>query len=154
MSQKNRKKLPHLNVSAGIIRKGEKILIAQRATADVFGNLWEFPGGKQEEGETLKECLHREILEELGVEIVVGEQTQKIRHAYSDFEITLHVFECEWYSGEPKRIECADFRWIVPQNLTNFSFPATDLKIVDKILRKSTAHIQRANPLHNLDSSS
>ncbi|MBC8456061.1 NUDIX domain-containing protein [bacterium] len=83
MSQKNRKKLPHLNVSAGIIRKGEKILIAQRATADVFGNLWEFPGGKQKEGETLKERLHREMVEESGVEMVDRQRAQESRRAHS-----------------------------------------------------------------------
>jgi len=137
MTQQNRKKLPHFDVAAGIIRKGENILIAQRSKDDMLGGFWEFPGGKKKASETLKECLHREILEELGVEIIVGEQTQKIIHTYSNYKITLHVFECKWHFGEPKRIECADFQWVIPDEFADFSFPATDQKIAAKILGES-----------------
>jgi len=135
-NRKKQKRLPHFDVVAGIIYQNGKILISQRPQKGMLGGLWEFPGGKQEKNETLNECLTREIQEELGIDILVGEKFQTISHAYSHFKITLHVFECTWIVGEPQAIECDDFCWIDPLELDKFPFPATDLQIIQKIQRR------------------
>ena len=103
-----RKPLPHFDVTAAVIRKNGRLLIAQRPFGGRLGGLWEFPGGKVEAGETLKQCLRREIKEELGVRIKVGKPIISIEHAYTHFKITLHAFECELVSG--KRAGCASAR--------------------------------------------
>jgi A/G-specific adenine glycosylase len=126
-----KKKKPHYPVAAGLIWRGEELLIAQRPSKGMLGGLWEFPGGKQEEGETLQECLAREICEELDVEIEVGQQLCTIEHAYSHFSITLYAFDAQYLSGEPKTLGCADWRWVRPEQLHAFAFPNTDRKIID-----------------------
>jgi A/G-specific adenine glycosylase len=83
-------KTPHYDVTAAVIMDEDgRVLIAQRPPDGMLGGLWEFPGGKREPGESLTDCLRREIREELAVEIAVGEQIGTVRHAYSHFRITL-----------------------------------------------------------------
>ena len=97
-----KKQRPHYQVAAGLIRKGDELLIAQRPAEGMLGGLWEFPGGKQEPGETLPECLVREIREELGIEIEVGARLTSVDHAYSHFSITLHAFAARYVRGTPR----------------------------------------------------
>ncbi|MBN1119686.1 MAG: A/G-specific adenine glycosylase [Anaerolineae bacterium] len=126
-----RKAVPHVDVTAAVIRENDgKVLIAQRREDDMLGGLWEFPGGKREKGESLEGCLRREIREELGIEIVVGQQLTTIKHAYTHFKITLHVFECRRTNGEPQAIECADWAWATLDELDRYAFPVTDQKII------------------------
>jgi A/G-specific adenine glycosylase len=125
-----RKRTPHVAVTAGVIWRGDKVLIAQRPLKGMLGGLWEFPGGKQNEGESLAECLKREIREELGIEIDVGAKAMTIDHAYTHFRITLHVFTCCYQSGEPKAIEVADLAWVSLDALDDYAFPATDQQII------------------------
>ena len=88
-----------------------------------MGGLSEFPGGKQEAGETLEQCLVREIKEELGIEVAVGKRYMSVQHAYDSFGITLHVFSCLHLNGMPRRIAVDDFRWVELCELHRFSFP-------------------------------
>ncbi len=126
-----RKAVPHLDVTAAVIRGGgEKVLIAQRREDAMLGGLWEFPGGKREKGESLEECLRREIREELGIEIAVGAQLATINHAYTHFRITLYVFECRLIDGEPQAIDCADWAWVTLDEIDRYAFPVTDQKII------------------------
>ena len=135
---RSRKKVkPHFQVTAGLIWKGSELLIAQRPADGMLGGLWEFPGGKQEPGESLQECLVREIREELDFEIEVGEHLVSVDHAYSHFSITLHAFAAQYVSGQPRAIGCADWRWIAPQELDDFALPRTDRRIVEH-LREDT----------------
>lgn len=86
--------IPHYTVTAAVICRDDLILITQRPEAGLLGGLWEFPGGKVQAGEDLPACLRREIREELGVEIEVGEPLGLYRHAYTHYRITLHAFAC------------------------------------------------------------
>ena len=129
-----KKPIPHYMVTCGIIWKGAHILISRRPEEGLLGGLWEFPGGKQEPEESLEACLQREIREELGIEVEVGSLLTSIRHAYSHFRITLHAFPCRYLSGKPQPLGCTDFRWVLPQELSDYAFPAADLKIL-KLLR-------------------
>jgi A/G-specific adenine glycosylase len=124
-------KTPHYDVTAGVIRREDgKILIAQRPVDKMLGGLWEFPGGKRHDGESLPDCLRREIDEELGIEITVGKQIATVRHAYSHFSITLYAFECTHIGGEAQAIGCAAFSWVSEDQLDAYAFPVTDRKII------------------------
>lgn len=126
-----RKRTPHYDVTAGVIWNDDgQVLIAQRREEDMLGGLWEFPGGKREPGETLPECLSREIREELGIGIAVGSQITTIQHAYTHFRITLYVFTCKHLEGEPQAIECAGFAWVTLDEFDRYAFPSTDQKII------------------------
>ena len=105
-------------------------MISKRHTDDLLGGLWELPGGTRESGETLEECLVREIREELGIEIAVGALIMAVRHAYTHFRVTVYIFHCRYLSGEPQALGCADWRWVRPDELDDFAFPAADRRII------------------------
>jgi A/G-specific adenine glycosylase len=125
-----RKRTPHYDVAAAVtIDDLGRILVAQRNADDMLGGLWEFPGGKCEDGETLPECLAREMREELGVEVEVGKKLTVVKHAYTHFRITLHAFRCRVVSGEPRCLDCAAFRWASPAELDALPMSVADRKI-------------------------
>lgn len=133
-----KKALPHYEVAAAVICLDDKILIAQRPLNGMLGGLWEFPGGKQEAGETLSECLQREIWEELGLEIEVGAPITVVKHSYTHFKITLHAFYCRLVSGSPRSLGVADWRWTTLAEIGSFAFPRTDLKVIEALRRLRT----------------
>jgi A/G-specific adenine glycosylase len=125
-----RQPLPHYDVAAGVIWRDDQLLISKRYTDDLLGGLWELPGGTRESGETLEECLVREIREELGIEVAVGALMMSVRHAYTHFRVTIHVFPCRYLSGQPQALGCADWRWVRLDELDDFAFPAADRRII------------------------
>jgi A/G-specific adenine glycosylase len=127
--------IPHYDIGAAIIERGGKILIAQRPHEGLLGGLWEFPGGKKHHGETLEECTAREIEEELGIVIAVGEKFAEVKHAYSHFKITLHAFKCKPVRGRVQKIGVADFRWVKAEELDAFAFPKADRVIIQMLKR-------------------
>jgi A/G-specific adenine glycosylase len=129
-----RKPTPHYDVTAGVIWDGHgRLLIAQRPPDGLLGGLWEFPGGKQEPGESLELCLRREIQEELGIEISVGEPIASVDHAYTHFRITLHAFHCTHVAGEPQALGCAGWRWVRLEELDRFAFPKADREVIEAL---------------------
>ncbi len=126
---------PHYQVAAGVIWRDDKLLIAQRPAGGMLGGLWEFPGGKQEPGESLQECLVREIVEELDFSIIVGEHLISIDHSYTHFSITLHAFSATYAGGAPRAVGCADWRWVVPAELDHYAFARTDSRIIEHLRR-------------------
>jgi A/G-specific adenine glycosylase len=125
--------VPHYTVTAAVIHRAGKILIAQRPHDGLLGGLWEFPGGKVQAGEDLPTCLRREICEELGADIEVGEPLGVYRHAYTHFRITLHAFECTLVNGEPHPIEAADLRWALSAELANYPMGKIDRQIASRL---------------------
>ncbi len=130
-----RKRIPHYQVAAAVIWEDApgqgRLLIAQRPQKGLLGGLWEFPGGKQEaEDADLPATLRREIREEMGMEIAVGEAVTIVQHAYTHFSITLHAFHACIVSGSPQAIGCDDWRWTTLDALDVYPFPVTDQKII------------------------
>ena len=125
-----RRALPHYDVTAAVIQHDGRLLIAQRRPDAMLGGLWEFPGGKCEPGESLADCLRRELREELAIEVGVGECMAVIPHGYTHFRITLHAFQCRLLAGEPQPIDCAAVRWVRPDELDAYAFPVTDQRII------------------------
>ncbi len=126
--------LPHYQVTAGLIWQDDVLLIARRHEKGLLGGLWEFPGGKQEDNETLEQCLERELVEELAIRVEVGERFCRVDHAYTHLKITLHVFQCRYIEGPPKALGCAEWKWIKAWQLKDFAFPKADRVVIDKIL--------------------
>jgi A/G-specific adenine glycosylase len=128
-----RKSIPHYNIGAAIIHKNGRILITQRPLDGMLGGLWEFPGGKVHDGESLEECVRREIVEELGIEIAVRELFMTVKHAYTHFRITLHAFDCSHTTGRIQKIGVADYKWVKPAELALYAFPKADRVILEEI---------------------
>jgi 8-oxo-dGTP diphosphatase len=124
-------------VVAGIIRKDDFLLIAQRKDDANEAGKWEFPGGKIEYGERPEDSLKREIKEELGIDIEVGEFFTMNSHIYNfrgkNIHIILLAYFAVWVSGEVELIDCKDAKWIQKKELKNYEFAAADIPFVEKL---------------------
>lgn len=127
-----------INVVVAIIRNtvGD-ILIAQRPPGSYAGGLWEFPGGKIEVDEEIFQALQREILEELNIQVTSAYPWLTIEHDYSDRQVLLNVWVVDHFAGEPHGAEGQLIRWITPAELDNFSFPAGNQLIIEKLKTSS-----------------
>lgn len=121
-----------------------QILIDRRKQSGLLGGLWEFPGGKLEPGETIEACIAREIKEELGIEIEVGDQLVVVDHTYSHFHVTLTVHHCRHISGEPQPIECDEVRWVTLDEIDQYPFPKANIQII-QALRQDVNNWEKAN---------
>jgi 8-oxo-dGTP diphosphatase len=123
--------LPHKQIGVAIISNevGE-ILIDKRKMGGAMGGMWEFPGGKMEAGETVVDCIVREIREELAIEISVGEHLMTIEHNYPTIQVTLIAHHCKHISGIPQPIESDEIRWVQVGDLNLYQFPDANGAIV------------------------
>ncbi len=124
---------PHYDVAVGIIWKDDKILITKRPHDGLLGGLWEFPGGKRQPNESLKECVRREILEEVNVRVRHIKPFITVRHGYSHFSVTLHVFQGVYAGSRPRAQGCTAWRWVTPTELRTYAFPSANQKIIAKL---------------------
>lgn len=123
--------LPHKNIGVAVIWNEQgQILIDRRKPEGLLGGLWEFPGGKLELDETVEDCIRREILEELGIDIEVGDRLITIDHAYSHFRVTLTVHHCRHLTGIPQPIECDEIRWVTLDEIDQYPFPKANTQII------------------------
>jgi 8-oxo-dGTP diphosphatase len=120
-------------VTAAVIEKDGKILIAKRKQKDPLGGKWEFPGGKMESGETPEACLKRELREELGIETRVDEFLCSSRFVYRHIAIELLAYRTSHISGEITLHEHERFEWILPEELKDYDFSEADKPVVKKL---------------------
>ncbi len=121
-------------VTAGLMTGQGRVLLAQRREGDEQGLLWEFPGGKVEEGEEPRQALVREIREELGVEVAAGELFDATYHSYPGRRILLLVYRCRILNGLPRPLVCRDLRWAGPEEMRGLAMPAADEPIRERLL--------------------
>ena len=107
-----------------------RVLIDQRLDEGLLGGLWEFPGGKQEPGEPITATIERELMEELAITVSVGEELITLEHAYSHKRLRFVVHLCEHRSGEPQPLACQQVRWVEPEELDRYPFPAANARII------------------------
>jgi mutator protein MutT len=120
-------------VAAGLLFHQGRLLITQRREEDHLGGLWEFPGGKLETGETLEDCLRRELQEELGVAIQVGVFWESVVYDYPEKSVDLRFFLCTLLQHEPQPISCQALRWIQKSELDLFPFPPADAQLLRRL---------------------
>lgn len=123
-----------IQVAAAIIRRNNKILICRRGEGGPCAFLWEFPGGKREEQESLGQCLIRECLEELGIEIAVKDVFAETTYQYPDREIDFTFFNAELVSGEIELEVHQEYKWVEPSELANYEFCPADVAIVQRLM--------------------
>jgi 8-oxo-dGTP diphosphatase len=127
----NNKKL--IEVVAALIWRGEKFMICQRPANKARGLLWEFVGGKVEQGESLAQALVRECREELAITIQPSEIFAQLTHEYPDVIVHLTIFNATIKEGEPQLLEHNDLKWITKEQIPNFTFCPADEEILGKI---------------------
>ena len=122
-----------VEVVAALIWQGDKFMICQRPVHKARGLLWEFVGGKVEQGETKEQALIRECKEELDVCLSVDDIFMEITHEYPDITVHLTLFNATIADGEPQKLEHNDIKWITPSDIPNYAFCPADAEILRKI---------------------
>jgi len=127
--QTRRKKTKKITAVVAVIEDGGRLLIQKRPPAGLLAGLWEFPGGKIRRGESRGEALRREVREEVGAEIKNVHFLTTVKHAYTQFEVTLHAFTCELGTGSVSA--GADRKWVTLTSIRRHPLPSGSVKIVD-----------------------
>ena len=133
-----------VNAVTGVLRCGNRIFVQKRPPAGVWGNLWEFPGGRVEPDESPEQATVREFMEETGFAVRVAAQHGIIRHGYTTYRLTLHCFGLEFDSADapdsqitpplpPVLSAATEARWVTPQELDALAMPAAHRKLADKL---------------------
>lgn len=125
------------DVVAALIWENNKFMICQRPAHKTRGLLWEFVGGKTEDGETKEEALVRECREELGVTVRPLDVYMELTHEYPDLTVNLTLFNAEIAEGIPKKLEHNDIRWITVSEISQFEFCPADVEILNKLIREN-----------------
>ena len=120
-------------VVAGILQKGDSILICQRRRADAYGLQWEFPGGKVEPGEQLPDALRRELEEELAIQVKVGAEVFRLRHQYPDRYVEVVFFAIRNFSGEVHNQVFEAIEWAARAALPQYNFLEADRDLVNRL---------------------
>lgn len=121
------------DVVAALIRDGDRFMICQRPAYKTRGLLWEFVGGKTEEGETKEEALIRECREELDVTVRPLDIFMEVTHEYPDLTVNLTLFNTEITEGVPKMLEHNDIKWITVSEIPLYDFCPADVEILKKL---------------------
>lgn len=128
--------LPFSVIGVGVVlNQAGEVLIDQRLNEGLLGGLWEFPGGKQEPGEAITDTIARELQEELAIDVAVDQELITVDHAYSHKKLRFIVHLCRWLSGEPQPLASQQVRWVKPEELGNFPFPAANARIIEALLK-------------------
>jgi 8-oxo-dGTP diphosphatase len=117
-------------VTAAVVERDGAFLLTRRLEGTHLAGAWEFPGGKCEPGESLHECLRREIAEELGVDCTIGEQILEVTHDYPDRRVVLHFFRCAMLGAPTARLG-QEMSWVPPARLRDYELPPADAELID-----------------------
>jgi len=132
----NRGRKKRVDVAIAIIVKEGSVLICKRRLKDAFGGFWEFPGGKKEAEETLAACLRRELMEELGVTVRIGQALTPIRHDYPHLRVTLRPFVCQLLKDIPRPLASQRLKWVKPRQLTRHRFPPANVGLLREVVQE------------------
>lgn len=124
-----------IRVAIAVIRKGGKIFIQKRPASGLMPGLWEFPGGKINQKETPERALSREVGEETGLSITNVRPVMRLRHAYTRFRVDLYCFEADYGAGRVKLRAASRGKWVPPETLKNYPFPAANVRLIARILK-------------------
>lgn len=134
--KKKKKPVPHYDIAVGVVRdRDARIFIQQREAESMLGGLWEFPGGKVEEGETAEDACRREVAEETGMDVEVVGPITTIKHAYSHFRITMHAFDCALLSAKSAG-DNQPYAWIAREEFAEYAFPRANRKLLDLLAKE------------------
>ncbi len=122
-----------LLVTAAIIMQGGKILLTRRKADVPYPLLWEFPGGKVEAEEDPRDCIVREIREELAIEVAVSGIYEVIYHRYPERAVLVMAYRCRWLSGEIVDLDVSEHCWALPRDLARFQLLPADIPLAEKI---------------------
>jgi mutator protein MutT len=120
-----------IEVAAGLIFRDGRLLIARRLAEVHLGGLWEFPGGKRLEGESFEACLRRELVEELGVNVEVGELIETVWHKYTEQTVLIQFYRCRLMRGRPRALGAEAIAWVTREELGSYEFPAADVRLLE-----------------------
>ncbi len=122
-------------VAAAVLVEQGRVLLTQRKRGTHLAGAWEFPGGKVEPGEDPRDALVRELREEIGIEVTVGDPVEVTFHRYPEKTVLLLFFEAERREGspEPRALDVADVKWAGREDLVDEAFPAADVAILGKV---------------------
>jgi 8-oxo-dGTP diphosphatase len=124
-----------VRVVAAVVEREGKYLITQRRDEAVLPGLWEFPGGKVEEGETDEAALHREVLGRVGVDVVVQQRVAERHHAYEKYDVHLTLYACKLEAHKnPQPLRVKDLRWVASSEFSSYKFPPADQATMDQLL--------------------
>jgi len=123
-----------IRVVAAVIAKDDRYLVTQRRPTAVLPLLWEFPGGKVEEGESDLAALKREVKHRVGVDVEPGAQISSVSHAYEHYTVELHLYDCRITHGEPRAENVHQFRWVESEEFDRLPFTPADEASMTKLL--------------------
>lgn len=133
--------MKELSVAIAIVLREGEILIRQRRRDVALAGLWEFPGGKQEPGESLEQCVLRELVEETAIQARIIESLPSISFSYPAGDVRIHPYLCQHLSGEAQPLGCQRTLWVKPAELPDYEFPpANDDLIYGLVRRFASAH--------------
>jgi mutator protein MutT len=119
-------------VAAAIIERDGRLLVTKRQKGVHLEDYWEFPGGKCDAGETIADCLTRELREELAVDVHVDAEVLSTSHAYDDRVVELHFLRCR-LEGDPQPLIAQDMRWVPRAQLKDLQFPPADQELIQML---------------------
>jgi len=129
-----------IDVAVAVLRnRAGELLITRRRDDAHQGGLWEFPGGKREDGESIATTLHRELREELAIELLEHRPLLVVEHDYGDKRVRLVVHLVDRFRGEPRPCEGQPMRWVAPADLGDFAFPAANAPIVVRLMEDASS---------------
>jgi len=124
-------------VTAAIVEDHGRYFVTRRQKGVHLEGLWEFPGGKCEPGETLGDCLRRELKEELGADAVIGEEIFTVTHDYADRSVELHFLSCTLLNA-PVPLLGQEMRWVARDELKSLKFPPADDELINVLTRTAS----------------